>query len=169
MTAAEIIERVHISQVAEALGIPLDRTRRRGVATWRNGKKFSVSFSDAKGVFHDFVTNEGGGVLDLVSRVVGCDRRKALQWLAAYAGVLLTELTNAGWRDMRATEPEARELVAWKLESLESLRRKRNLLQRIYHNAVRFVLSHDFDECEASGDLRFEVAVGIGETYWLRV
>ena len=77
----EIIARVRISDVAEALGVKLDRTRRRGVAIWRKGKNFSVSLNDTKCVWHDFVTGEGGGVIFLVVKVLGCDRRPALEWL----------------------------------------------------------------------------------------
>jgi hypothetical protein len=89
MSAGDIIDRVDISDVAETLGVKLDRTRRRGVAVWRKGKGFSVSFNDAKGVWNDFVTNQGGGVIDFVVKVLGCDRKAALEWLAEYAGVPL--------------------------------------------------------------------------------
>jgi hypothetical protein len=60
MTAGDVVASVRITDVAQALGVLLDRARRRGVATWRKGKNFSVSFNDAKNVWHDFVTNEGG-------------------------------------------------------------------------------------------------------------
>jgi hypothetical protein len=69
MTATEIVERVRITDVAEALGVRLSSNRRRGRATWRHCQHFSVSFKDAKGSWRDFATNEGGGVLDLVGRV----------------------------------------------------------------------------------------------------
>ena len=173
LTASDIVDRVHISDVAEALGITLDRTRRRGVATWREGKNFSVSFNDNKNAWHDFVSNEGGGVLDLVVRVRGCDRKAALEWIAAYAGVPLTHQTESERRDwsrrMRATRHQAEALVAWKRETLEGLRYHRGRLQRTYHNAVRFILNHSFEECEQRGDLRSEIALRIGESYWERV
>ena len=171
--AADIVARVHISDIAEAVGVKLDRTRRRGVAVWREGKNLSVSFNDPKNVWHDFVTGEGGGVLDFIQRVRGCDRKAALEWLSAFTGVRMdhqTEAERRAWaRRMQAARPEAEALVHWKAETLEGLRYQRDRLQRIYHRAVRFVLSHDYDACEARGDLRYEIALGIGETYWPRV
>src|SRR5580658_1977601 len=173
LNVSDVIERVRISSVAEALGIKLDRTRRRGVATWREGRNFSVSFDDAKNVWHDFVTGEGGGVIALVQLIVGCDRKAALRWLAGFAGVPLGEQTDSERRNwsqrMRAVEPKARKLVAWKYETIEALREQRNLLQRTYHRAVNFIVNHDVEECERRGDLRFELALTIGWTYWERV
>jgi len=173
MSAADIIGCVHISEVAEALGVKLDRTRRRGIAVWRKGNSFSVSFDDAKGVWHDFVTDEGGGVIDFVAKVLSCDRRAALEWLAAYAGVPLDGWTRDSRRHcvrrMQAAKPKAEALVRWKVETLEGHRAKRNVFQRIYHNAVRFVLSHTPEGCRNRGDLRYALAIEIGETYWPRV
>jgi DNA primase len=173
MSATDIVERIQISDVAERLGVKLDRTRRRDVAVWRKGKNFSVSFNDAKGVWHDFVTNQGGGVIDFVVKVLGCDRGAAMEWLAADSGVRLD-----GWhRDskrkyaqrMQVAKTKAEALVRWKLETLERLRIQRDVFKRIYHHAVRFVLSHAYEWCESCGDVRYELAIEIGETYWLRV
>ncbi len=113
MTAAEILERVRISDVAEYLGVKLDRSRRRGVASWREGRNFSISFNDAKNVWHDFVTGEGGGVVDFVVRVRGCDRKTALEWLALYAGVPL---------DDKPPSPERRKRWAQERCELERIR-----------------------------------------------
>jgi len=173
MTAAEVVERVQISQVAEALGIRLDRTRRRGVAMWRNGKQFSVAFNDAKGVFFDFVTNEGGGKVDFVSLVLNCGRKEAFRCLVAYSGVPVADQTNTERREwsrrMHSAEPEARRLVMWKVAKLEDLREESGHLLHIYHRAKQFILTHDFDECEERGDLRFELALGIEWNYWSRI
>jgi len=64
-----------------------DRFRAR--ATWRGGDGWSVSLDDSRGVWHDFVSSEGGGVLDLVSMVRGGTRQSALKWLAESTGVTL--------------------------------------------------------------------------------
>ncbi len=113
----DMIAGVHISDVAMALGIQLDRTKRRGVASWRRGRNFSVSFNDSKNYWHDFVTGEGGGMLALVQRVHGGERADALRWVADFAGVILddrpasrvdrrafAERRERDERDMRAAE-----------------------------------------------------------------
>jgi DNA primase len=173
MTASDIVSQVKITDVAQVLGVKMDRTRRRGVATWREGTNFSVSFSDEKNVWHDFVTDEGGGVLDFIQRARGCDRKEALQLLASIAGVPLDHHTEAERRDyarrMHAAKREAEALLKWKAETLEDLRFHCGRIQRTYHNAVKFVLSHDAEECERRGDVRYELALQIGETYWDRV
>ena len=170
---AEIVERVRISDIAEVLGVKLDRTRRRGVAGWRKGKNFSVSLNDSKNVWHDFVTSEGGGVLDFIARVRGRNRKEAIEWLAAYCGVPLDDRPEAERRDwarqMREAKPEAEALVRWKLNTLEALREQRGHLLRIYHRAKHFIITHDLTECEASGDLRLELALSVGWSYWPRI
>jgi len=173
MTPADVVARVHISDVADALGAKLDRARRRCVATWREGRKFSVSLDDTKNCWHDFAANEGGGLIDFVARVRGCDRKAALEWLAACAGVPLdqqTETERRQWaRRMQTARPEAEKLAAWKIETLEALRNRRNEYMRIYWGAVGYITSHDAFECVDRGNLAFELALSIGETYWDRV
>jgi hypothetical protein len=63
----------------------------RGPAFWRGGDGFNVSLDDGRGVWHDFTTDEGGGVLDLVVRVRGGNRADALRWLADLTGVALSD------------------------------------------------------------------------------
>jgi hypothetical protein len=58
---------------------------------WRGGDGFNVSLNDTRSVWHDFTTDEGGGVLDLVARIRGGDRQDALRWLAAFAGIRLDQ------------------------------------------------------------------------------
>jgi hypothetical protein len=41
---------------------------------------------DARNVWHDFVADEGGGVLDLVARIRGGPPRDALRWVADFIG-----------------------------------------------------------------------------------
>jgi hypothetical protein len=112
-------------------------------------------------------------VIDFVARVRGCDRKEALAWLAEYAGVPLDGQTDSTQRDwaarLRAVRPEAEALVCWKQETLEAYRCQRNRIQHTYHAAVRFVLQHSPEECAARGDVRYELALTIGETYWQRV
>jgi hypothetical protein len=169
----DILTRVQITRIAEIHGIKLDRTKRRAIANWRDGKNFSISLNDDKNVYHDFVTGEGGGVVSFVQLVRGCDRKEAVRWLADYAGVALQEMTPAERRDwgrrIGAVRPNAEALVAYKRETLEALRYRRGQLQRAYHNAVKFVLSHDAGECRQRGDVRYELALRIRRTFWPRV
>jgi hypothetical protein len=59
----------------------------RAPAIWRAGDGFNVSMDDARGLWHDFTTGEGGGVPDLVGRIRGSSRADALRWSADLAGV----------------------------------------------------------------------------------
>lgn len=61
----------------------------RAPAVWRGGDGLSVSGDDTLGVWHDFVEDAGGGVIDLVVRVRGGARHDALRWLAVFADVPL--------------------------------------------------------------------------------
>jgi hypothetical protein len=86
--ATEVIDRVRISEIWSALGGgPLRHGR--GQAFWRDGDGLNVSLDDQKGVWHDFVCGEGGGVLDLVQHVRGGSRAEALRFVADVAGVTL--------------------------------------------------------------------------------
>jgi hypothetical protein len=91
---------IPISQVYQILtGCKPRRTgadRSRARATWRGGDGWNVALDDARGVWNDFARNEGGGVLDLISRVRGGTRQSALKWLAASIGVTLdSDLSRA--------------------------------------------------------------------------
>ncbi|MBZ5583376.1 MAG: hypothetical protein LAQ30_14435 [Acidobacteriia bacterium] len=44
---------------------------------------------DSRGVWRDFVTGDGGGVLDLIMRVRGGTRQDAVRWLADITGATL--------------------------------------------------------------------------------
>ncbi len=87
MTAADLARRVRITTVAEALGLGVRGRRCRAVR--RGGEGLSVSLDDARGAWYDFVAGEGGGVLDLVGRVLGCSRADSARWLADWRGVTL--------------------------------------------------------------------------------
>ena len=90
-----ILEQTRISDVYQALtGKKPQRTGTdtwRGPATWRGGDGLNVALDDSKNVFHDFVSNEGGGVLDLVQRIDGGSRQEAVKWVADFAGVPLDD------------------------------------------------------------------------------
>jgi putative DNA primase/helicase len=54
----------------------------------RYGRKRSLSIDLRKNVWKDFETGEGGGVLDLVVRELGGNRRDAARWLEGDSRVL---------------------------------------------------------------------------------
>src|SRR5262249_40922036 len=107
-TASEVVRRCRITRVAYALtGIEPRRTVRdnaRMPAIWRGGDRLNVSLDDSRGVWHDFVTDEGGGVLDLVVRVRGGSRADALRWLADMAGIPIHETPLSPRERERAAE-----------------------------------------------------------------
>lgn len=89
MSGAEVMDRIKITQVWQALGGGSLR-RGRGRAFWRNeADGLNVSVSDAKGCWHDFVSGDSGGILDLVQHVRGGSRAEALQYVADISGVTL--------------------------------------------------------------------------------
>jgi hypothetical protein len=79
-------------------------------ASWRGGDGLNVALDDGRGVWYDFTTGEGGGILDLVSRIRGGSRQDALKWLADFAGVPLFEQSlSAEERAQLAEERQRRE------------------------------------------------------------
>ncbi len=114
--AAEIIGRLHITEVWRALGGG-ELRHGRGQAFWREGDGYNVALDDAKNTWYDHAAGEGGGVLDLVQRIRGGTRADALRWCAALAGVTLEDrpLSDADrqqWaaarREIERTTPAAR-------------------------------------------------------------
>lgn len=92
---SDVLAAVKISRVYAALTAkhprPCGTNRFRAQATWRRGENLSVSINDSKSTWFDHAAGEGGGVLDLVSRVRGGGRRDSLRWLSEFAGVPLND------------------------------------------------------------------------------
>lgn len=128
---SEILSHVTVTRVWCGLGGP-PPCRGRAPAWWRNSQTLNISLSDAKGAWYDFARDEGGGILDLVQHVRGCERREALRWLAGLAGVPLEDrpLTATEKRNYaqakREAAPLARAALWWwqaRLSELEDLKR----------------------------------------------
>jgi len=89
--------------------------RGRARAFYREGgNPGAVSLNDEKACWHDFVTGEGGGVLDLVQRIRGCNRADALRWLSETVGIPL-EARPVGERRAYAVRGARAELEASQL------------------------------------------------------
>jgi hypothetical protein len=120
-TASGVIGAVRISEVYTALAGGKPRQcgagKFRARAEWRGGDGLSISLDDDRGVWFDFVTGEGGGVLDLVQLVRGGTRQEALRWVADLAGLPLADnqlspTDRAEWikkrQDLERDLPDAR-------------------------------------------------------------
>lgn len=105
-SATDLVAAASITNIWTALGgAPLRHGR--GRAFWRDGDGYNVSLSDDKGAWHDFATGEGGGVLDLVQRVLGGSRKAAAAWLAEIQGQTLDgPRSDQGRRTQRALLPD---------------------------------------------------------------
>lgn len=89
-TGAHLVASVKISEVFRLLGGgPIRHGRAK--AFWRNGDGWNVDLVDARGVWHDKATNDGGGVLGLIRHINGGTRAEALHWLADATGAILDD------------------------------------------------------------------------------
>jgi hypothetical protein len=120
---ARVIANVRIFDIWKALtGEPIRGGRVRAI--WRGGKNFSVSLNNDRGVWHDFVSNEGGGILDLIARVRGGTRADALRWAADFAGISLDDkplsaADRARWaQERRALERDLPEARYWRRSAI---------------------------------------------------
>jgi hypothetical protein len=145
--AADIVARVRISEVYRSLGGG-ELNHGRGSAFWRGGDGQNVSLDDSRGVWHDFVTDDGGGILDLVQRIRRESRADALRWCAEFASVPL---------DDRALSPGDRARWAVEKHAME-----RDLPEARYWRRTAVALSEAtldlekvrlFDPTERPGDL----------------
>jgi hypothetical protein len=108
MTATAILGTTTISQVFVALG-GNEPKRGRARAFYRDGdNRQAVSLNDAKGCWYDHRDGVGGGMFDLIQRVLGCDRAAALRWLSNFTGLPLED-QPASRRSRRAFAERRRE------------------------------------------------------------
>jgi len=151
MTVSEIVAAGRISEVWAALGgDPPKHGRAR--AFFREGNNSSaVSLNDAKGCWFDHRDGVGGGVLDLIQQVQGCDRGSALRWLAEFNGVPLEDqhMSAAERREharrAQMAKQEAQYLILWKGTLLEALKHERERWWAIYHASLRYLLDVGMD------------------------
>lgn len=151
MNASEMVAAVKISQVWVAVGgDPPKHGRSRAFS--RNGDNpGAVSLNDEKGCWFDHRDGVGGGVLDLIQHVLGCNRLSALRWLAKFLGVPMEDhaLTPAERREYarkaHRAKQEAASLVLWKDQLVDALTRERDRWWAIYHASLRYLLDVGLD------------------------
>ena len=103
MNATSIITATTITNVWLALGgDPPKRGRARAFYRAGNNQQ-AVSLNDSKGAWFDHRDNTGGGILDLIQRVLGCNRAEAMRWLSSFTGI--------PFEDRPATRAERRALA----------------------------------------------------------
>lgn len=117
----------------------------RGRAFWRRGDGWNVSVNESKGVWRDFVTGEGGGILDLVCIARDCDRREAYGWLAATFHLPTREITLDDRKRWAAAWRLAERLTAWRDAQREELRRRHYIHFRLCGRARNCVLRLGLD------------------------
>jgi hypothetical protein len=155
--AAQIAGAVRISAILAAHGI--QALKSRFPAAWRNGQGYNVDFDDDRGVWHDFVTGEGGGILDLVGKLRGCSRKEALHWLAGFAGYALpgqpwSATERQKWLNARRQQQE---LEAWRQRGLRLLRGWRNWFWDASRHAERWLASPA--GAASFGLMKFDLAI----------
>ena len=132
--AEAVIGAVSILNVWPALGGG-ELRRGRGRAFWRDGDGdgFNVVVDPKRGIWRDFATNEGGGILRLVQTARACSKGEAFQWVAELAGVALVPSSpdrRRRYAQARRDATEIAKLAGWWLESrceeLERLKRLSN-------------------------------------------
>jgi hypothetical protein len=151
VNTAYIIGATTITHVWLALGGP-EPKRGRAPAFYRNGDNpQTVSLNDAKQCWYDHRDGKGGGVLDLIQRVLGCDRARAMRWLSSFTGIPLEDrpFTTAERRQYARQRAKADRLardVADFEHGLELF-----LTRRLAHIALvaTWLLSHDIDPGDA--------------------
>lgn len=140
-TAQEVLDRVRVSDIVSALGIHLPRRGNRTKCPIHRGDNPTFSFDEKKGVWYCFACGEGGGKVALVRRALGYEPKASLEWIAELAGVPLAKWTRDQMQvrsaDLKSAEAEGRRLIEWREDIINYLRFKREIIQDLYHLAIR--------------------------------
>ncbi len=167
LNAREILERISIIDIMLALGFERPRRGARTRCNLHGGDGLNFAFNVKAGTwFCHSGCNEGGGKIKLVQRALGLDKKAAIVWIAALAGIPLKPWTREEGRDWErrraAAQPEVEDFLAWKASVLETLRLARDTYLRAYHRCRRFIVTHSLDHPSA------DAIATIGETYEAR-
>lgn len=121
------LDSVRILEVWRALGGP-ELRRGRAPAFWRSGDNpQAIAVHAEKGCWYDYRDSVGGGVLQLVQHVKGCDQSGALRWLQ-YQGLIesrtLPRVQRRAYEQCRdAARTFTDEIGHWKSAYVQQLNR----------------------------------------------
>ena len=139
-TANEILERVRVSDIAAALGLPKIQRSRTQCPMCKAGPQ-TMSINEQKGVWHCFRCNRGGGKVGLVRNATNCQPQDALEWIGGLAGMQLAYSDAAEHRkraaQIKGAEQDGRRLIEWRADVIEYLRISREAVQIVYYWAIR--------------------------------
>jgi hypothetical protein len=125
MTISEIVGLARIHQVWQALGGGKINRHHRSRAFWRNGDGWSVSIHEEKKCWFDHRDGIGGGILDLIQKILGNNREDAALWLADLYGLKLGDAApQRDQEDRKRLAAEQRYIPAsqiWRRERLAEL------------------------------------------------
>jgi len=91
MSATYIVDATTITKIWLALGGPEPKRGRASAFYLEGNNPQAVCLDNAKGCWFGHRDGVGGGMLDLIQRVLGCDRVGALQWLSNFTGSRLED------------------------------------------------------------------------------
>ena len=101
----EAVERLRITEVWRACGGE-ELRHGRGRAFWRDARDFNVALDAEKGLWHDFVTDEGGNAVGLVTTALKLTPGEAARWLIELAGIEDKPLTRAARLERHTVEQD---------------------------------------------------------------
>jgi len=101
----EAVERLRITEVWRACGGE-ELRHGRGRAFWRDARDFNVALDAEKGLWHDFVTGEGGNALGLAAIALKLLPGEAARWLIELAGIKDRPLTPAARLERHTVEQD---------------------------------------------------------------
>ncbi len=138
-----------------------------GLCPFRTEKTPSFFVDPDKGLYKCFGCGAGGDVFKFLQEVEGINFKEARALLAERVGITIADrpLTAAERRDF-ALRKDAAE---WRDALVASLRAVRDRCFHTYHRARRFIVNHDFDDCERLRPGHFGLVMDLADTYWERV
>lgn len=167
------IEDLSFAEVWAALGGGPLRAG-RGRAFWRGGDGFNVSIDAERGRWFDHAEGVGGGIVTLVEKAIGDDRRAALDWLDRRFGTgglpHRSRWDRRGWAQrMQRARVTAAALAERRDEYLMDLRTASGLLLAEYHRLVRLSdAERDIDALAKAEDVWEHLEVIAGRREHLR-
>ena len=176
----EVVQEVLLrTDIVDVIGdyVQLKRTgaNAKGLCPFHQEKMPSFYVHPVKQFYKCFGCGAGGDVFDFIRQIehVGFVQAKAI--VADLAGCPIShkpwtaEQKRAYARQRKEAEAEAHALVEWKRLMVETLRAERDWLLKAYHGAIRFLETHDWKECEARGDMRYEMAATAEFAHWQKI